>query len=384
MRIIALGIVVAIGVFSTAFSFPHNEKKKGEKSKADSMASSSVPHKSFFRSKKENAPPLIEKMSDEQLLLLIDHMFEAEYMPADLWSEVTMEIAKRNLSKIKRDEPDISCATETSGCGQLHIEKLLPAPVEPSSDRSTMFLYPASNYYGDWEEDLSSLFKDEFAPGAHYSLELENAEYGCFNMPAWGPLSSPFGWRHGLYHKGVDIQLRKGDTVTCAFDGMVRFAQKKGGYGNVVIVRHYNGLETVYAHLSKIKVCEGDVIGAGDLIGLAGSTGHSTGPHLHFETRFMGAPVDPRYFISFDYGNLQFNSVVFKKNKNGLLAAFHPDTEFHTVEKGETFLDIAAHYCITAKELRSMNGITPKQYIRLKQGMVLRVREIPAEESAAK
>ncbi len=186
------------------------------------------------------------------------------------------------------------------------------------------------------------------------------------------------------YHKGIDIQLRKGDTVTCAFDGMVRFAQKKGGYGNVVIVRHYNGLETVYGHLWKIKVQEGQVVGSGDLIGLAGSTGKSTGPHLHFEIRFMGVPVNPEYFISFDYGNLLFNTIVFKKNKAGLLSAFHPETELHTVVRGETLAELANHYGTTPATIRSLNGMTPKQYVRLKQGMVLRVRASQHAESASK
>ena len=376
-------ILLTLGISLSGWSM---HTKKHGKTKNDSVAS--VPRKPLFRSKHTNSSPLIEKMSDEQLMLLVDHMFEAEYMPSDLWSEVMMETAKRNLSKINRNALDVDLSRITES-GKLHIEKLLPAPVEPVSDPNLMLLHPASNYYSvpitiGRDEDLSNLFKDEFTPDATYTLELENSEYGCFKMPSWGPLSSPFGWRYNRYHKGVDIQLRKGDTVTCAFDGMVRFAKKEGGYGNVVIVRHYNGLETVYAHLSKILVADGDVVGSGDLIGLAGSTGHSTGPHLHFEVRFMGAPVDPQYFISFDYGNLMYNTVVLKKNKNGLLAAFHPETEFHTVERGETFLDIATHYATTIKNLREMNGMAPRQYVRLKQGMVLRVREIDHSESAAK
>ncbi|MBI4931436.1 MAG: peptidoglycan DD-metalloendopeptidase family protein [Bacteroidetes bacterium] len=353
---------------------------KGKKTSGDSLSATS--RKPLFRHKhEESTSPLIEKMSDEQLMLLIDHMFEATYMPSDLWSEVMMETAKRNLSKINRFESDVDeTCSQPSG---LHIEKLLPDSVAPFSDPDMMFLHPASNYYNEWDEDLSTLFKDEFTLDATYTLELENTEFGCFNMPSWGPVSSTFGWRHNRYHKGIDIQMRKGDTITSAFDGMVRFAKKQGGYGNVVIVRHYNGLETVYAHLWKIKVKDGDVVSAGDLIGLAGSTGHSTGPHLHFEVRFMGAPVDPQYFISFDYGNLLFNTVILKKNKSGLLAAFHPDTEFHTVEKGETFAEIATHYATTTKKLRELNAIAPKQYVRLKQGQVLHVREIECAESAS-
>ncbi|MFI5164007.1 MAG: peptidoglycan DD-metalloendopeptidase family protein [Bacteroidia bacterium] len=344
----------------------------------DSLMASHSPR---FKHKHEETPAVIEKMSDVQLLHLIDHMFEASYIPPDLWEQIMVETAKRNLSKINREELlDLSFDRST---GVLLIEKLQPDSIEPYASSETTDFHPASNYYSEWDEDLSNLFKDQFSSDTTYTLELENPEFGCFKMPAWGPLSSPFGWRYKRYHKGIDIQLRKGDTVTCAFDGMVRFAQKKGGYGNVVIVRHYNGLETVYAHLSKIKVKEGQVIGAGDLIGLAGSTGHSTGPHLHFEVRFMGAPVDPQYFVSLDYGNLLFNTVVFTKNKSGLLAAFYPETEFHVVKKGETLAEIATHYGTSIPLLREMNGIAPKKYIRLKQGQTLRVRTLYHSESAS-
>ena len=353
--------------------------KPKDKPKKDSLTT--TVHRPFFKHKREESSPIIEKMSDAQLMLLIDHMFEASYMPPDLWSQVMLETAKRNLSKLNRRDFEMDLSSHESGC--LMIEKLIPDSVAPA-DGNMANLYPASEYYNEWAEDLSILFKDKFAADTTYNIELENAEYGCFKMPSWGPMSSPFGVRHNRYHKGIDIQMRKGDTITCAFDGMVRFAQKKGGYGNVVIVRHYNGLETVYAHLSKIKVQEGDVIGAGDLIGLAGSTGHSTGPHLHFEVRFMGVPVDPQYFISFDYGSLKYNSVVLKKNKNGNLCAFHPGTEFHTVTKGESFADIANHYGITVLKLRAMNDIAPRQYMRLKQGQVLRVRFVEPVESASK
>lgn len=383
MKSIAYLVFILFFGILCSFNLPKGGHYKGGKTKSDSV-SAPASRKSVFKNKHEpTTSPIISKMSDEQLMLLVDHMFEASYMPPDLWGQVMMETAKRNLSKINRKEfdVDVTCSKEA---GTLHIEKLRAEPVEPASDANLMFRHPAANYYGELDEDISNLFKDEFTQDATYTLDIENTEYGCYKMPAWGPLSSPFGWRHNRYHKGVDIQLRKGDPVSCAFDGIVRVAKKQGGYGNVVIVRHYNGLETVYAHLSKIKVQDGDVIGAGDLIGLAGSTGHSTGPHLHFEVRFMGAPVDPQYFISFDYGNLMYNTVEFKKNKSGLLAAFHPDTEFHTVVKGETLIDIATHYATTTKKLRELNGITPKKYFRLKQGMVLKVREIPIEESASK
>lgn len=316
---------------------------------------------------------LIQKMSDEQLLMLIDHMFEASNIPTDLWNEVMIETAKRNLGKLNRTE-FAEAPFENKKNGELYIEKIVPDSVSPFTF-SEMDYHPASQFYSEWDEDLSSLFKETFSKDTSIILELENSEFGCFNMPSWGPVSSTFGWRHKKYHKGIDIQLRKGDTIVSAFDGMIRFAKRKGGYGNLVIVRHYNGLETVYAHLSKIKVQEGQVVAAGELLGLAGSTGKSTGPHLHFEVRFMGVPVNPQYIMSFDYGNLLMNTVVFKKNKNGFLSAFHPETEFHDVQKGETFSELANHYGTTVAKLRELNGFPPKSYIRMKQGMVIRVRE---------
>lgn len=361
------------------FAMPNGGKSSGGRSKRDSLQ---TPRRSIFKAKREESSPIIEKMTDTQLMLLIDHMFEATYMPPDLWSQVMLETAKRNLSKITRREfeMDESCSQPIG----LHIEKLYPDSIVPVGDPDMMFLYPASSVYNnEWDEDVTTLFKDQFTLDATHTIELENSEYGCFTMPSWGPLSSPFGWRHSRYHKGVDIQLRKGDTVSCAFDGMVRFAEKKGGYGNVVIVRHYNGLETVYGHLQKIMVSEGQVVGSGDLIGLAGSTGKSTGPHLHFEVRYMGAPVDPQHFISFDYGRLMYNTVELRKSKTGLLSAIQPGTEFHTVEAGETFAGLASRYCTTTTKLRQMNGMAPKQYVRLKPGQTLRVRIVDRHESAS-
>lgn len=125
-------------------------------------------------------------------------------------------------------------------------------------------------------------------------------EMDCdFAMPIYGRTNSPFGWRHGRPHTGIDLQLKTGDSVFATFDGVVRMSKYYNGYGNCVVVRHYNGLETLYAHLSKLDVRSGALINAGQLLGLGGSTGHSTGPHLHFEIRFLGKPLNPASVIDF-------------------------------------------------------------------------------------
>lgn len=143
-------------------------------------------------------------------------------------------------------------------------------------------------------------------------------ELGPYCHPKTGTVTSKFGWRHGKMHNGVDIDLCRGDSVVVAFNGIIRLAERKGNYGNVVIVSHYNGLETVYAHLSKITVKPGQIISSGMLIGLGGSTGKSSGSHLHFEVRFKGQPINPASFISFHEHKLYNTSIFIKKSYNGV------------------------------------------------------------------
>lgn len=121
--------------------------------------------------------------------------------------------------------------------------------------------------------------------------------------PVKGKLTSPYGWRarFGRMHRGVDLNLRIGDSVVAAFDGKVRLVKyEAAGYGNYVVIRHDNGLETVYGHLSRALVKPGQRVRAGQLIAKGGNTGRSTGPHLHFETRFMGLAVNPEALIDFE------------------------------------------------------------------------------------
>ncbi len=130
-----------------------------------------------------------------------------------------------------------------------------------------------------------------------------NIDVTGFVAPVRGKLTSPYGWRarFGRMHRGVDLNLRVGDSVVSAFDGKVRLVKyEAAGYGNYIVVRHDNGLETVYGHLSRTLVKPGQRVRAGQLIAKGGNTGRSTGPHLHFETRFMGLPVNPEAIIDFE------------------------------------------------------------------------------------
>jgi len=234
---------------------------------------------------------------------------------------------------------------------------------------------PSSEFYSCWE--INKLFpqKDMLKMKGDTSLTLVLNENGHYDYvhPFNGNVSSDFGWRDSAQHNGVDIHLNRGDKIAAAFDGKVRFARNANGYGNVVIIRHYNGLETVYAHLSKIKVKPGQEIIAGQVIGLGGSTGISTAPHLHFEVRFKGVPLNPKYLISFSEQKLLCNELVIKNTRWGL-TAFPKDEKIYTIEKGDTLFGIAKHFGTSTKSIKEINGFT-NGWVKLKAGQKINVMQ---------
>lgn len=230
-------------------------------------------------------------------------------------------------------------------------------------------LYELSFYSQSDEKLLFPLTKLDSIPSS-FNLVLENDYLSYYYPPFKGVVTSNYGWRDGRIHKGIDIDLIKGDKVSAAFDGKVRFAKKQGGFGNVIILMHPNGLESVYAHLSKIKVKEGDVVLSGQTIGLGGSTGHSSGSHLHFELRYKGHSVNPATFISFTDFKLFYHTVTVKNSKHNL-SAFPSNSNLHIVNRGESWNLIAGKYGLSTKELLTLNGIGKRYY--LKPGQQLRI-----------
>ena len=134
-----------------------------------------------------------------------------------------------------------------------------------------------------------------------------------FRMPCNAGIRSHFGRRRGRYHNGVDLPVPTGTKVCAAFGGKVRISAYFNGYGHVVVIRHPNGLETCYAHLSKRLVSRGDAVAAGDVIALSGCSGRSTGPHLHFETVFCGRHFDPESIIDFGSGALRSDGFILRR-----------------------------------------------------------------------
>lgn len=201
-----------------------------------------------------------------------------------------------------------------------------------------------------------------------------------FHMPFNGRVTSHFGWRRGRMHNGTDIDLHTGDTVRSAWGGKVRYAKyNTGGFGNLVVVRHHNGLETFYAHLEKHLVVPNQIIEAGEPLGLGGNTGHSYGSHLHFEVRFYDIPIDPEKIIDFSKGEVKDENLLVHR---GL---FRPGShvsssknvassggKYYRIRSGDTLSAIAARNRTTVSRLCQLNGIRPTTVLQI--GRNLRVR----------
>lgn len=214
--------------------------------------------------------------------------------------------------------------------------------IETSSPDVKIILY-ANNTWKYWRDpsnimlqDAFNTYWDEDSPNP-YKVSLESlpdkiniwvvdtlSEYKC---PYQTKVYSPFGYRHRRRHQGVDLPLKTGTPVYAAFAGKVRLSKYYRGYGNLVVIRHENGLETFYGHLSKREVDPGDWVNAGQEIGLGGSTGRSTGAHLHFETRYQGYAFDPQWLIDFESGDLRHRLFSLQKKHLNANSRYVPESD---------------------------------------------------------
>jgi hypothetical protein len=213
-----------------------------------------------------------------------------------------------------------------------------------------------------------------------------------FVAPVPGIVTSRYGYRKGRYHNGTDLNLRTGDTVKAAFSGRVRYAKwNDGGFGNLVIIRHHNGLETFYAHLSKHLVAPDQEVKAGEPIGLGGNTGHSFGSHLHFEMRFYDVPMNPEEAIDFAKKELKDENLLVQRRlfrpgakpsdeeiSGESIASVQARTEavgarkYYKIRTGDTLSQIASKSNTTVSRLCKLNGIRPTTLLQV--GRQLRVR----------
>ncbi|HAH58441.1 MAG: peptidoglycan DD-metalloendopeptidase family protein [Lentimicrobium sp.] len=220
----------------------------------------------------------------------------------------------------------------------------------------TLYIRTGRNDFSNWNDTIHLL--------------LNNPLEAAFHFPRKGKLLSPYGPRGSRFHAGMDIKLETGDTVVSAFDGKVRIARVMNGYGKMVVVRHNNGLETVYGHLSRILVNVNDEVSAGTPLGLGGRSGRATTSHLHFETRLLGEHFDPRRIIDFDNfalitDTLNVNKSFWKIAASKEVASSPGSKKYHVIKSGDTLSAISRKYKISVKELCRMNGIKPDKILKI-------------------
>jgi murein DD-endopeptidase MepM/ murein hydrolase activator NlpD len=244
-----------------------------------------------------------------------------------------------------------------------------------------------------WSNDVCFTSRNDMSKLKDTLWLCVNDEYDQnFHMPAPGIVTSRYGPRNGRNHNGIDIDLETGDTVYATWSGKVRYAKyNDGGFGNLVIIRHPNGLETLYAHLSKFLVYPDQDIVAGEPIGLGGNTGHSYGSHLHFEIRFYDAPMNPEEIIDFSAKGLKNENLFVHKGlfRPGAKPSDYyedhptevvqapvvvrtPQVRYYKVRPGDTLTEIAARNNTTVTKICQLNGIKPTTVLQL--GRSLRVK----------
>ncbi len=241
--------------------------------------------------------------------------------------------------------------------------------------------HPGYGLYPTWDNERVHVYANVAVPDT-FVVDLRG-----FSMPTKNQrITSKFGYRARFrrQHKGLDVKVQIGDTIYAAFDGKIRVVADQGrrkGYGKYVVIRHDNGLETIYGHLSKQLVIENEYVRSGQPIGLGGNTGRSTGPHLHFETRLIGQELNPELLFDFPNQDVTGDSYTYYSPKAKRRAAQLArakgekvpddfDVRYYKVRKGDTLSRIANRHGVSINELCRLNNI--KRTTKLRIGQLIR------------
>ena len=234
--------------------------------------------------------------------------------------------------------------------------------------KKEMAAYPSFDLYPEWTNAYAHNYKNVVLPD---SFKIDLSE---FCMPTTNTkITSKFGPRRRRLHNGIDVKVYIGDTIRSAFSGKVRVVKDQGrrkGYGKYVIIRHENGLETVYAHLSKQLVKEDQYVDVGEVIGLGGNTGRSTGSHLHFETRFLGQAINPALLFDFEKQDIVADTYLFQKGnryRRSNTSAVVSGAQYYKVRKGDSLSRISQKTGVSIDRLCKLNGITRRTTLRVNQ-----------------
>lgn len=233
--------------------------------------------------------------------------------------------------------------------------------------------FPADELYGEWSNDWVDPFRGK-------KIDMPDScriDCSTFVLPldTMTYVTSKYGPRRRRMHRGIDLKVQKGDMIRAAFSGKIRIRNfERRGYGYYLVVRHPNGLETVYGHLSKFLVERDEIVKAGQPIGLGGNTGRSTGSHLHFETRFLGQAINPAEIIDFENSVPRQDIFVFRNvkingRKSNIYTSSNNQMVYHRVKSGDTLGKIARMYGMTVNELCRLNGLKSTSTLRIGQSI---------------
>ena len=272
--------------------------------------------------------------------------------------------------------------TASPVCGQDLLAR--QAPVDHRMKSLDTLAVSHYRMIEDRENPAAELYEDFSNKYAHRATTLPehfriDLRHFCMPTPS-RIVTSNFGSRWGRQHKGLDIKVYIGDTIRAAFSGKVRIVRyEAGGYGNYVVIRHNNGLETIYGHLSKQLVHENEDVRAGEPIGLGGNTGRSTGSHLHFETRLCGVALNPALMFDFPKQDIVADTYTFRKTRgyernragsHDTNIASDGEIRYYKVKKGDSLSRIAKLRGVSVSTLCKLNRIKPTTTLRI--GQVLR------------
>ncbi|MES2730093.1 MAG: M23 family metallopeptidase [Bacteroidota bacterium] len=295
-------------------------------------------------------PPVEEEIVDEEDSSDFEPVFEP----------------KKQLSVVSED-------TSTINEGETSIVE-----VEEEIQVDSVWIKIAG-YYSIWDSRSVNPYRiDATQFRDTIPIRLYDDQHGWSLPLNRGVINSNFGYRGYRWHYGTDLDLDTGDTVKAAFDGIVRIAKwDGGGYGNYLLIRHYNGLETIYGHLTKSLVEVGQLVKAGQLIGWGGSTGRSSGPHLHYEVRYQGAAINPTLIYDFPHNVLLANSFLLTSEYFEYLkpSKKYPRVRkvvYHKVRSGDNLGAIARKYGVSTSALRRLNHLGRRSSIR--KGQRLRIK----------
>lgn len=318
---------------------------------------------------------------------------------AELKGKGLPTVAQNNATIVERDSSILALGDDKKSWNQILIE------AEKSKEFENLdFIYKelelersiSSDFTKQEVDHVKYSYYDPFGGEDYFVLDLTKMDSTfCYPIKN-GKLISNFGYRGSGYHTGIDIKAQAGEDVYAAFSGVVRLSKPYSGYGNVIVIRHANGLETVYSHNSRNLVTSGDVVAKGDVIAKAGRTGRATTEHVHFEVRISGQYINPNLLVDTDRHSLQDKKLYIYKRGSKITASHNDpssvksevvksqstsstsaksssaptassEAQYHTVKSGDTLGAIAKRYGTSVSALCRLNGIKTTTILRLKQ-----------------